>query len=210
MRVVVRFSRELGLTANPFTEETMQIYLVTNKVNGKLYVGQTIQVLKKRWSSHGSDAKRGRGPHALVHALLKYGKENFTIRTLKVCSTIKELNRFEKFFIVKLKTKAPNGYNITDGGDGTLGVPYTKSQYKKFKKTIGNSRKGSGNSFFGEKHTASAKNKMSKAKLGKPRAHGSWENRPTLHGTAQGYKLRGCRCEICRKYRHTLYVRTGN
>ena len=173
----------------------MQIYLVTNKVNGKSYIGQTVQTLKKRWSSHGSDAKRGRGPHALVHALLKYGKENFIIRTLKVCSTRKELNRLEKHFIVKLKTKAPSGYNITDGGDGTLGVPYTKSQYKKFKKTIGNSRKGSGNSFFGKHHSNDSKNKMRKAHLGKPAPWKvGWH-----HGTYYGYSVKGCRCELCRE-----------
>ena len=188
----------------------MQIYLVTNEVNGKQYVGQTVQTLKKRWSSHGSDAKRRRGPHALVHAILKYGKENFSIRTVKVCSTRKELNSLEKSYIVKLKTKAPSGYNITDGGDGTLGVPQTLEQLKKFRKTIGNSRKGSGNSFFGKKHNKNSRLKMRKAKLGKPRASGSWENRPTIHGAAQGYKLRGCRCAECRKYRHKLYVRTGS
>jgi group I intron endonuclease len=173
----------------------MQIYLVINKVNGKLYVGQTVQTLKKRWSSHGSDAKRGRGPHALVHALLKYGKENFTIRTLKVCNTIEELNKLEKHFIVRLKTKAPTGYNITDGGDGTLGVPYTALQYKKFRKTIGNSRKGSGNSFFGKRHSASAKKKMREAKLGKPAPwKAGWH-----HGTYYGYSVKSCRCEPCRE-----------
>ena len=189
----------------------MQIYLVTNKVNGKRYIGQTVQPLKKRWSSHGSDAKRRRGPHALVHALLKYGKENFSIRTLKVCNTRIELNRLEKHFIVKLKTKAPNGYNITDGGDGTPGVPYTTSQYKKFKKTIGSSRIGSGNSFFGKKHSVSAKSKMRLAKLGKPRAPGTWmEPFKWKHGTSYGYKEMKCRCSKCRKYRHDLHVRTGN
>lgn len=189
----------------------MQIYLVTNKINGKQYVGQTVQTLKKRWSSHGSDAKRRRGPHALVHALVKYGKENFSIRTLKVCSTRNELNQFEKAYIVKLKTKAPNGYNITDGGDGTLGVPQTTEQLQKFRKTIGNSRKGSGNSFFGKKHSTGTKKKMRMAKLGKPRAPGTWMGPfKWKHGTSYGYKTMKCRCVRCRKYRHDLHVRTGN
>jgi group I intron endonuclease len=181
----------------------MQVYLITNKVNGKKYVGQTIQTLKKRWSSHGSDAKRNRGPHALVHALLKYGKENFTIRTLTVCRTREELNRLEKKYIVKLKTKTPNGYNIADGGDGTAGVPYTASQLKKFRKTIGNSRKGSGNSFFGMKHSAHSKSKMRKAKLGKPAPwKAGWK-----HGTSYAYGKKNCRCEICRKFKHDSYVK---
>src|ERR1700677_4577345 len=110
----------------------VQVYLVTNRVNGKKYIGQTIQTLKKRWSSHGSDAKRNRGPNALVNALLKYGKENFTIETLKFCKTKTELNKEEKNLIKKLKTKAPFGYNIAEGGDGTLAVPYTHEQQKTF------------------------------------------------------------------------------
>lgn len=190
----------------------MQIYLVTNLINGKQYVGQTVQSLKKRWSSHGSDANRNRGPYALVHALLKYCKENFSIRTLKTCSNLKQLNIQEQKFIKKLKTKAPYGYNITDGGDGTVGVPYTKEQLKKFRKTIGNSRKGSGNYFFGRKHTEAAKRLMSEAhrkpwykairKVFKPK---QWE-----HGTSHSYKVVGCRCTLCRKYRHDLHIRTGN
>src|ERR1700722_11569883 len=180
-----------------FSGNKMQIYLVTNKVNGKQYVGQTIQTLKKRWSSHGSDAKRGRGPHALVHALVKYGKENFSIRTLKICNTREELNKLEKRFIVKLKTKAPNGYNITDGGDGTIGVPYTSSQLKKFRKTVGNTRKGSGNSFFGRKHSAESKSKMRKAHLGKPAPwKAGWH-----HGNGYSYGRKKCRCEVCRKWK---------
>jgi group I intron endonuclease len=180
-----------------FTERAMQIYLVTNKVNGKQYVGQTVQTLKKRWGSHGSDAKRGRGPHALVHALIKYGKENLSIHTLKVCKTKSELNTTEKFFIKKLKTKVPNGYNITDGGDGTVGVPYTQAQFKKFKKTIGNSRKGSGNSFFGKKHSVAAKKKMRKAKLGKPAPwKAGWH-----HGNGYAYGRKKCRCELCGEWK---------
>jgi group I intron endonuclease len=189
----------------------MEVYLVTNKVNGKQYVGQTVYTLKRRWSSHGSDVKRNRGPHALVHAIVKYGKENFSIKTLRFCKTREELNSIEKHFIMKLKTKAPNGYNITDGGDGTLGVPYTDVQLEKFRKTIGDSRKGSGNSFFGKTHDKNAKKKMRLAKLGKPRAPGVWmEPFQWEHGTSYGYKGMGCRCELCRKYRHDLHVRTGN
>ena len=189
----------------------MQIYLVVNKVNGKRYIGQTVQTLKKRWSSHGSDAKRGRGPHALVHALLKYGKENFSIRTLKVCSTRKQLNTLERAFIVKLKTKAPNGYNITDGGDGTVGVTWTAIQRARWIKATQGKRKGINNSFFGMKHTAATKKKMRLAKLGKPRAPGTWmEPFNWKHGTSYGYKKEKCRCKKCRKYRHDLHVRTGN
>jgi group I intron endonuclease len=190
----------------------MQVYLVTNLINGKKYVGQTIQTLKKRWSSHGSDAKRNRGPHALVHALMKYGKQNFSIKTLRWCNSRKELNRMEKFYISKLNTKAPEGYNITDGGDGTQGVPYTAVQLKKFRKTIGDSRKGSGNSFFGKNHTEKTKKHLSEVhkKPWSRKRRAAHKPKEWKHGTSYSYKKIGCRCDLCKQYRKDLHIRTGN
>jgi group I intron endonuclease len=189
----------------------MQVYLVTNKVNGKKYVGQTVQTLKKRWSSHGSDMKRRRGPHALVHALLKYGKENFSIRTLKICRTREELNTLEKHLIVKFKTKAPNGYNITDGGDGTPGLPWTPKQRARWIKANRGKRKGVNNAFFGKHHTSDSIAKMSASAKGRKAspetrkamsiAAGGWK-----HGTFTGYGKYRCRCEVCRKWRHDYHI----
>src|ERR1035441_4600397 len=95
-------SREL-LSIRSFSEiKKMLVYLITNTVNNKLYVGQTSQSLLKRWSSHGSDAKRNRGPNALVHAFKKYGKENFTCEAIHLCESKEEMDFVEMFYIVLL------------------------------------------------------------------------------------------------------------
>lgn len=91
----------------------MILYLVTNKLDGKQYIGQTIQSLKKRWAVHC--APKSECPY-LHNAIYKHGKENFTIEPIKICSSIDELNRAEENAIKQYNTLAPNGYNISLGG----------------------------------------------------------------------------------------------
>lgn len=90
----------------------MIIYKVTNKVNGKIYIGQTIRKMSYRWSQHG--AKKDNGFFA--RAIRKYGKENFTVEILASAFTIEYLNELEIFFIKKFNSLSPNGYNIDLGG----------------------------------------------------------------------------------------------
>lgn len=91
------------------------VYLITNKVNGKQYIGQTISNIKQRWSQHIYNAKQGKN-YPFYNAINKYGKDNFEISILaKVCS-IEGLNFLEQFFINKLKTIVPFGYNLRSGG----------------------------------------------------------------------------------------------
>lgn len=98
----------------------MQVYLVTNKENGKQYVGQTVRTLEQRWNHHVSYALRGKG-HYFAHAIKAYGPENFTVETLHVCESKAEMDFTEIFYIELLKTRSPTGYNLTAGGEGNLG-----------------------------------------------------------------------------------------
>ena len=100
--------------------KSMVIYLVTNAVNNKKYVGQTQRVLEERIAEH-----RRSKTSVIYHAIQKYGWENFAVEILDECKTIDELNDREIYWIEKLKTKVPNGYNLTDGGVGTTGHTYT-------------------------------------------------------------------------------------
>jgi len=88
------------------------VYLVTNSVNGKQYVGQTVRKLQRRLKQHSWQD----GCPALHRAMLKYGVENFSICTLHTCSTKEEMDFVEVFYVALLDTKIPNGYNIADGG----------------------------------------------------------------------------------------------
>jgi group I intron endonuclease len=82
------------------------IYLVTNKLNGKQYVGQTI-VARNR-IGHGKLVSR---------AYKKNGYINFTYEP--ICADIYNrptLNFIERFWISVMDSQAPNGYNIENGG----------------------------------------------------------------------------------------------
>lgn len=97
----------------------MKIYVITNLLNGKKYVGQTIVSIGRRWSAHcnGSDGK-SRNWLSLIHrAIQKYGKASFSIEAVQECSNIEELNRAEKEWIAKVGSQVPHGYNILSGGD---------------------------------------------------------------------------------------------
>lgn len=88
------------------------IYIATNKINGKRYVGKTDTTLDKRWYKHNKDVEYGSQRH-FHRAIRKYGKENFTFELLEDCSS--ELNNErEVFWIAELKPE----YNMTKGGDG--------------------------------------------------------------------------------------------
>jgi group I intron endonuclease len=97
----------------------MIVYLVTNKINGKMYVGQTSDLLSKRWADHGLPSNK-RNLY-FGNSIRKYGRDSFSVETLHVCATKDEMDFCETFYISLLNTKSPNGYNLTDGGEGTPG-----------------------------------------------------------------------------------------
>ena len=88
------------------------IYLITNKINGKIYIG-------KHSTDNLNDGYMGSGK-LIKKAIQKYGIENFTKEYLAFCDTEEKLNWFEKFYIKKYKAREA-GYNLTDGGEGCLG-----------------------------------------------------------------------------------------
>lgn len=88
------------------------IYKITNKVNGKSYIGQTRYTVEFRWRQH-QHKKDNCYFHNAIH---KYGIENFTIETLEECE-VSKLDEREIFYIAKYNT-FKEGYNLTIGGDG--------------------------------------------------------------------------------------------
>lgn len=94
------------------------IYLVTNKITGKEYVGQTVQTLDKRWQKHVDDSKSNAiaSDQSLHSAMREYGIDNFYIDEIDSGITLIDLENKENFYIEKLNTLVPNGYNILLGG----------------------------------------------------------------------------------------------
>jgi group I intron endonuclease len=90
------------------------IYLITNKINGKQYIGQTLrEEINDRWKQHLNKKSIGR---CLKSAYLKYGVENFNFKIICICFD-EDCNKYEKEYIIKFNTISPNGYNLSEGGD---------------------------------------------------------------------------------------------
>lgn len=96
------------------------VYVVTNTVNGKQYVGQTVKKVSRRWSEHLGWARAEHPPGALHRAIRKYGPEVFTVATVAEAYGKQELDALEAKWVQDLKTMAPGGYNLTAGG-GSVG-----------------------------------------------------------------------------------------
>ena len=132
------------------------IYLRTNKVNGKQYVGQVIEKRFKKRQQSWNDLKHPYAGTLINRARAKYGLEAFGFEILKECSD-DELDYWEMYYIEKLNTKAPNGYNLTDGGGGMHG--YVPSEETRRKLSEANT---------GKQLTEETKRKLSEANTGKP------------------------------------------
>lgn len=93
------------------------IYLITNKTNGKPYVGQTVHTLATRWWYHCAFARRQASKMAIHDAIRKYGPESFTIEVVEVVDPDK-LDEREEFHIRRLHSHASEGgYNFNYGGN---------------------------------------------------------------------------------------------
>ncbi len=142
------------------------IYQARNKINGKCYVGKTIKTIKERRKQHEKDTSREAG-FAFHNALRKYGLNAFEWEVLMICDDEDDLNESEIAWIKLLKTKAPNGYNLTDGGEGLSGI--TDETRKKLRRPkSAEHRRKIGEAHAGKVTSMETKAKLSKANKGKP------------------------------------------
>jgi group I intron endonuclease len=92
----------------------MVVYQIRNKINNKVYVGQTIQSPQKRWSKHKSHlvAKTHPNPH-LQNAWNKYDSNVWAFEILETVVAIEELDIIEAMYIRRLESTNPKfGYNV--------------------------------------------------------------------------------------------------
>lgn len=134
----------------------MIIYKVTNLVNNKVYIGKTVHKLEKRRKNHISDAKAKRHNMLFHKAIRKYGEENFCWEILDTVMFSDLLLELEKFYIQKYNSRVPNGYNMTDGGEGVAGHKHSKETREKLRL-----------SHLGKTPSAETRKKMSAAGMGK-------------------------------------------
>jgi len=90
------------------------VYKITSP-SGKAYIGITVKKLvRRRWSEHKTyDSPVGR-------AIRKH-KDRIKYEVLCLCDSWREACVSERFYISMFNTRAPYGYNLTDGGEGTPG-----------------------------------------------------------------------------------------
>lgn len=115
------------------------IYKIVNLVNGKIYVGQSINI-QKRWYQHKSDYNKEGGCPILYAAIRKYGIENFSFEVIEECS-LELLDEREKHWISQMNTLNPNGYNIALGGTARGNTIYDYEVLAKAYMELGSSKK---------------------------------------------------------------------
>lgn len=160
------------------------IYLIKCLGNGKMYIGKTIQQFEKRWKDHIRELKKSIHVNKyLQRSWDKYGEENFVFEIVEELniqnSNIEKFNNLEIYYIKKLNTKTPHGFNMTDGGEGVLGMLITDeyrekmSKIKKGTKWVDGQREKfselmkTNHPMKGKKHTEETKLKMSKSQAGR-------------------------------------------
>ena len=91
------------------------IYKITNTINSKSYIGQTIQNVKERFYQHcATKCSKVVSNMAIHRAIKKYGKSNFTVEVIEEIDST-NLNDRERYWI-KYYNSYNNGYNSTKGG----------------------------------------------------------------------------------------------
>ena len=97
------------------------IYQITNKINGKIYIGKTERTVQERWSEHCRDyVKEQCEIRPLYRAMKKYGVENFSIELIEETDNPEE----REIFWIEQKGSFKYGYNATMGGDGRRYLDY--------------------------------------------------------------------------------------
>lgn len=153
------------------------VYVHINKINNKKYVGITSLKPEYRWGRNGSNYKVG----LFARAISKYGWDNFDHEIVAENLLENEAKEMEKKLIFELNTfvKSNNGYNLTLGGDGTVGIEVSEETRRKISKAskgrkhseetkelLREINSGENGYWYGKKQTDEAKKKISEANSG--------------------------------------------
>jgi group I intron endonuclease len=176
------------------------IYIITNIETNKSYVGY-----------HGAydinDNYMGSGKY-ITSSIKKYGKEKFKKEILEICSEQTWEER-ETYWIEKKNTKFPNGYNLTNGGDGGKGK-IVSLKTKKLLSDIRRERnlaKGSNNGMYGNNHSIESRRKMGESK--KKNKHGIGKKNSQFDHTIYKFKNKESG-EIFEGYKFDLANKIGS
>jgi group I intron endonuclease len=114
------------------------VYLTTNLVNGKQYVGD-------HSTNNINDGYLGSG-NIILDAIKKYGKNNFKLIILESFNTKEDAFNAQEKYISNYNTLVPNGYNVSARGGANCKKGLSKESIEKLRKTLSNSIKGKSHS----------------------------------------------------------------
>jgi group I intron endonuclease len=144
----------------------MYIYRITNRVNGKVYIGKCERLSHtRRWQEHQRDALN-QSPLHFHRAIRKYGAAAFTIEIIYQAKTRHELLKMETFFIILHQSHIrDNGYNMTIGGEGVFPPAWLGKKRPPFSLEH---RKKTSLTMTGRKRSSQHCENIRQSKLGKP------------------------------------------
>lgn len=139
----------------------MIIYKITNTINNKIYIGQTVRTLDERMAEHYRH-----NVTVIDIALNKYGKDAFKIDIIDRADSIEELNEKEIYWIKHFDCMVPKGYNQCYGGENTMGYKHKELSKKKMSDSKKNMYFGNDNPFYGKTHSEEQKQKWRDSRRG--------------------------------------------
>lgn len=140
--------------------------MLKNKINGKIYIGQTIRSIHVRLEEH---KKKSSGCVAIYNAIQKYGWDNFE-KDYYECPA-EDLNFDEDLLVREMGTLSPDGYNLIEGG-GSRGKRSGETKQKMSEAHIGRSKseeikRNMSEAQLGHAVSEETRQKIGKAHLGK-------------------------------------------
>ena len=133
------------------------VYMHTNKINNKVYVGITSKEPELRWRTNGSGYTNKQ--IAFRRAIKKYGWDNFEHIVFMDGLSEEDAKHIEKLLIALYKTNCNKyqnpsyGYNMTDGGDGTLGIVVSEETREKMRRAKDGMYIGENNPNYGREYS---------------------------------------------------------
>lgn len=149
------------------------IYMYINKVNGKRYIGQTNDFIRR----HMEHKTLGTDEQPIDRAFNKYGADNFEIVILAENLTQEQKDEYEKFFIKRYRTlvKYGNGYNVAEGGNGggNKFEGWTEEQKQEYSKKCSERVSGENHPLYGTKASEETRQKKSASMKKYVQEHGN-------------------------------------
>lgn len=146
------------------------IYLLRNLINGKIYVGKSVNIKRRMYQHSKPEIYYKNGKETpIVRAIKKYGFENFNIEILQIFDKNTERDKIVEAEISWIKKLESNnldkGYNLLLGGTDWTGYSHSEDTKQIISEKASERYQGENNPMFGKKHSAESKNKISETRI---------------------------------------------